>query len=54
MFAFTLIGLLILRAHSTLGLWISSIAVSVALLVALRLGSLGKNEARPRMQRVKV
>jgi UDP-GlcNAc:undecaprenyl-phosphate/decaprenyl-phosphate GlcNAc-1-phosphate transferase len=51
---FVLIGFLILRADSTLGLWISSIAVGVALLVALRLGSLGKSEARPRMQRIKV
>jgi UDP-GlcNAc:undecaprenyl-phosphate GlcNAc-1-phosphate transferase len=49
-FAFMLIGLLILRADSTLGLRILSIAVSVALLVALRLGSLGKNEASPHMQ----
>lgn len=52
-FAFMLIGLLILRADSTLGLWISSIAVGVTLLVALRLGSLGKNETRPRMSQVK-
>jgi UDP-GlcNAc:undecaprenyl-phosphate GlcNAc-1-phosphate transferase len=53
-FIFVLIGFLILRTDSPLGLWISSIAVGVLLLAAMRLGSLGKNEARPRMQRVKV
>jgi UDP-GlcNAc:undecaprenyl-phosphate/decaprenyl-phosphate GlcNAc-1-phosphate transferase len=53
-FAFVLIGLLILRTNIPLGLWISSIAVGVLLLASLRLGSLGKNEARPRMHRIKI
>jgi UDP-GlcNAc:undecaprenyl-phosphate/decaprenyl-phosphate GlcNAc-1-phosphate transferase len=52
--AFVLIGFLILRTDSTFGLWFSLIAAGVLLMAALRLGSLGKTENRPRMQRVKV
>jgi UDP-GlcNAc:undecaprenyl-phosphate/decaprenyl-phosphate GlcNAc-1-phosphate transferase len=51
--ALVLIGLMILRANSTIALWSLSIAVVVLLMAALRLGSLGKNEASPRMHRIK-
>jgi len=46
--------MLLLRTDSTLALWILSIALAVLLLASLRLGSLGKNEARPRMQGAKI
>jgi UDP-GlcNAc:undecaprenyl-phosphate/decaprenyl-phosphate GlcNAc-1-phosphate transferase len=49
-----LIGLLILRTDNPFALWVLSIAVAVLLLAALRLGSLGKSEPRPRMQRAKI
>lgn len=51
---FVLVGLLIVGTDSKLALWISAIAVGSLLLASLRLGSLGKNEVRSRMQRVKV
>jgi hypothetical protein len=52
--ALVLIGLLIVRTDNKLALWILAIAVGLLLLASLRLGSLGRNEARPRMQRAKV
>jgi hypothetical protein len=52
--AFVVFGLLIVRTDSKLALWISAVAVGLLLLASLRLGSLGRNEVRSRVQRVKV
>jgi UDP-GlcNAc:undecaprenyl-phosphate GlcNAc-1-phosphate transferase len=52
--AFVVVGLLIVRTDSKLALWISAVAVGLLLLASLRLGSLGRNEVRSRVQRVKV
>jgi UDP-GlcNAc:undecaprenyl-phosphate/decaprenyl-phosphate GlcNAc-1-phosphate transferase len=48
-----LLGLLTLRADFMHALWISALSAGVLLFAALRLGSLGRNEVRPQMQRAK-